>query len=67
MISSPCNKVCVVDGASGLCFGCGRTLPEIAAWGGMSEAQRLAVMAELPQRMKDKGLELPGLKPRPTP
>ena len=56
MISSPCTKVCVVDGASGLCFGCGRTLPEIAAWGGMSEEHRNAIMAELPQRMKDKGL-----------
>ena len=67
MISSPCTKVCVVDGASGLCFGCGRTLPEIAAWGGMSETQRSAIMAELPQRMKEKGLELTGPTPRPTP
>jgi predicted Fe-S protein YdhL (DUF1289 family) len=59
MISSPCNKVCVVDGVSGLCFGCGRTLPEIAKWGGMSEAQRLEIMATLPERMKKKGLEPP--------
>jgi predicted Fe-S protein YdhL (DUF1289 family) len=57
MISSPCNKVCVVDGVTGLCFGCGRTLPEIAQWGGMSEAQRLAIMAGLAERMKARGLE----------
>jgi|KBSMisStandDraft_5_1062788.scaffolds.fasta_scaffold2663030_1 predicted Fe-S protein YdhL (DUF1289 family) len=62
MISSPCNKVCVVDGASGLCFGCGRSLPEIATWGGMSEAERRAIMAELPRRMKEKGLAPVDLK-----
>ncbi len=59
MISSPCNKVCVVDGVTGLCFGCGRTLPEIAKWGGLSEAQRLAIMAGLADRMKAKGLPPP--------
>jgi predicted Fe-S protein YdhL (DUF1289 family) len=59
MISSPCNKVCVVDGVTGLCFGCGRTLPEIAKWGGISEEQRLAIMAGLADRMREKGLEPP--------
>lgn len=57
MISSPCNKVCVVDGVTGLCFGCGRTLPEIAKWGGLSEPERLAIMAGLAERMREKGLE----------
>jgi len=57
MISSPCTKVCVVDGVSGLCFGCGRTLPEIAKWGNLSEAERLAIMATLAERMKANGLE----------
>jgi predicted Fe-S protein YdhL (DUF1289 family) len=46
-------QVCVVDGESGLCLGCLRTLPEIARWSGLSEASRLAVMAELPAR-KDR-------------
>jgi len=64
MISSPCNKVCVVDGVSGLCFGCGRTLPEIAKWGGMSETERLAIMSGLAQRMKEHNLTVPG--PRPS-
>ena len=51
MISSPCTKVCVIDSATGLCSGCGRTLGEIATWGSLSEAERLAIMAALPERM----------------
>ncbi|WP_092176151.1 DUF1289 domain-containing protein [Bosea sp. OK403] len=51
-LSSPCVKVCVIDPASKLCQGCCRTLREIAQWTGMSEAQRLAVMALLPERMR---------------
>ena len=47
-ISSPCIKVCVVDGATHICLGCGRTLPEIASWGRLTEDQRLAIMATLP-------------------
>ena len=58
-ISSPCLKVCVVDGATDICFGCGRTLPEIASWGRLSEEQRLAIMATLPERMRAKGLVPP--------
>jgi predicted Fe-S protein YdhL (DUF1289 family) len=59
MVSSPCIKVCVVDGASNICLGCGRTLPEIASWGRMTEAQRLAIMATLPERMQERGLKQP--------
>ena len=49
-IASPCIKVCCVDPESGLCLGCQRTLPEIAAWGRLSPDQRDAIMAELPAR-----------------
>ncbi len=59
MISSPCIKVCVVDGIADICLGCGRTLPEIASWGRKSEAERLAIMAALPERMKAKGIVPP--------
>ncbi|MBS0385391.1 MAG: DUF1289 domain-containing protein [Proteobacteria bacterium] len=55
-ISTPCIKVCIVDGASGLCIGCGRTLAEIAAWGGMDEARRRSIMDELPARLKKTGV-----------
>lgn len=49
-ISTPCVKVCVVDGASGLCLGCYRTLSEIGGWSALSDDQRAAVMADLPGR-----------------
>ncbi len=49
--STPCIKVCAVSGQTGHCIGCGRTLPEIAGWGRMSEPERLAIMALLPDRM----------------
>jgi uncharacterized protein len=48
---SPCIKVCVIDGPTGLCAGCGRTLAEIGDWLGFSDEQRRAVMAELPARL----------------
>ena len=49
--SSPCIKVCAVSGETGLCVGCGRTLAEIAGWGRMSEPERQAIMALLPERL----------------
>lgn len=49
-IATPCIKVCFVDGETGLCLGCYRALPEIARWSGFSDAERAAIMAELPQR-----------------
>lgn len=50
-ISTPCIKVCAVSGQTGLCIGCGRTLAEIAGWGGMDEERRQAIMDELPARL----------------
>ena len=49
-IATPCIKVCVVDGESGLCLGCFRTLNEIARWGGLPEMERDHLMATLPER-----------------
>ena len=49
-IATPCVQVCVVDGESGLCLGCFRTLKEIAGWRAMGEEARAEVMAELPDR-----------------
>jgi predicted Fe-S protein YdhL (DUF1289 family) len=46
----------MIDPRTNLCFGCGRTLPEIARWHRMENAERRAVMALLPQRMTDAGL-----------
>ena len=49
-IKTPCIKVCVVDGESGLCMGCYRKLSEVAGWVKLTDAERDAVMAELPAR-----------------
>ena len=50
-IKTPCIKVCVVDGQSGHCLGCGRTLNEIARWARLSDAERDHVLAALPPRI----------------
>ena len=44
----------MVSGQTGLCVGCGRTLAEIAAWGGLDEAKRREIMAELPGRLANQ-------------
>lgn len=56
---TPCTAVCFIDPATSLCLGCGRTLPEIAQWHEMDNAERRAVMATLAQRMSDAGLSIP--------
>ncbi|MCB1539331.1 MAG: DUF1289 domain-containing protein [Rhodoblastus sp.] len=48
---SPCNGVCRMDDATGLCVGCGRTLSEIANWGSMKDAERAGIRDMLPERM----------------
>ena len=48
---TPCNNVCVVHPAKGLCIGCGRTVDEITRWTTMSDSERGDVMAALPQRL----------------
>jgi hypothetical protein len=50
VIETPCIKVCVLDPASGLCQGCGRSLDEIARWGTMSGEERRRIMEELEGR-----------------
>ncbi|HET7885159.1 MAG TPA: DUF1289 domain-containing protein [Bradyrhizobium sp.] len=56
-IETPCIAVCMMDPRTNLCFGCGRTLAEIARWHRMDNAERLTVMAELPGRMAQAGLQ----------
>jgi uncharacterized protein len=55
LIVSPCVKVCVMDAADRYCLGCRRTLGEIARWGQMTDAERAAVMAQLPARRPEEG------------
>ena len=49
-IKTPCIKVCVVDGESGLCLGCYRKLTEVAGWARLSDQERDQILAELPER-----------------
>jgi len=52
MISTPCIKICTMDPRAGICAGCGRSLEEIARWGGMTESERQRIMQLLPARLE---------------
>ena len=59
-MASPCTNVCVLDSATKLCLGCGRTGAEIGGWLSMSAAKRSEIMAQLPARLAS----IPGLARR---
>ena len=48
-VSSPCIGVCRLT-EGGYCEGCLRSAREIAAWAGLDERTRRAIMAELERR-----------------
>ena len=50
-VSSPCNRICVVHPTARLCIGCGRSLDEIGRWIALTEAERAAIVAQLPARL----------------
>jgi predicted Fe-S protein YdhL (DUF1289 family) len=47
---SPCIEVCRIDGATGYCEGCLRTLKEILHWAELPAQERAAVLADLVNR-----------------
>ena len=49
-IATPCVQICVIDGETGLCLGCQRTLAEVAGWARMTDAQRAEITSGLPAR-----------------
>ncbi len=51
-MQTPCEKICIVDAATGLCRGCGRSLDEITRWTQYSDGERTRIMAELPPRLE---------------
>jgi len=51
-IETPCTKVCVMHPTQSFCIGCGRSLDEIARWVDFDAAERIRIMAELPERLK---------------
>ena len=52
MMESPCVLICQIDDQTGLCFGCGRTGNEIMGWITMSDAERRAIMVQVPTRLE---------------
>ena len=54
-VASPCNSVCKVDPASGVCIGCFRSLDEIAAWSTATDGERLAIKARAIERQGTGG------------
>jgi predicted Fe-S protein YdhL (DUF1289 family) len=51
-LETPCVNICLLDDATGLCIGCGRSIDEIARWSAMSETERRNIMALLPARVE---------------
>ena len=51
-VTSPCIKVCTLDTETGWCYGCGRSGQEIASWLKATDAERMAILAALPGRMR---------------
>ena len=50
-IPSPCIRVCAVSARSGFCIGCGRKLGEISGWQEFTNAEKQAIISELPERL----------------
>jgi predicted Fe-S protein YdhL (DUF1289 family) len=49
-MKTPCIDICVLHRREGICIGCFRTGDEIARWSTMSDAEREALMEDLPGR-----------------
>ncbi|MEM0935242.1 MAG: DUF1289 domain-containing protein [Pseudomonadota bacterium] len=49
-VESPCIKVCQIHPTERICIGCYRSIQEIGMWSVMSDEERRAVLAELPDR-----------------
>ena len=49
-VSTPCINICRMDKQNRFCIGCFRTLDELKRWSGMTEEERLAIMAQLDER-----------------
>ncbi len=52
-VASPCIGTCRMRADGSVCEGCLRTLDEIAAWGGATDAQRRIILTNAGQRQAD--------------
>ncbi|MBC7505723.1 MAG: DUF1289 domain-containing protein [Sandarakinorhabdus sp.] len=55
-VPSPCTNVCHIDSRTGWCEGCHRSVDEITRWPLATDAERLAILGELPSRHPRKRL-----------
>jgi len=53
-VKSPCVRICKIDDADGKCLGCCRTPEEIRGWFQIGDAQKLAIVADIPNRMRER-------------
>ena len=53
MIASPCIGICELDGATGFCRGCARTMEEIVNWPAANLKQRLAILHAINGRRRE--------------
>ena len=51
-VASPCTNVCQLNPRTGWCEGCARTMDEITRWPLVSDDERRAILARLPERRK---------------
>ncbi|BAL22862.1 DUF1289 domain-containing protein [Azoarcus sp. KH32C] len=49
-VASPCINICRMNGETGLCEGCFRTLDEIAGWSRQGDDEKLRILALIAQR-----------------
>ena len=49
-VASPCISICNINGDSGLCEGCFRTLDEIAGWSKLDNAAKREVWSRITVR-----------------
>ncbi|OWQ88771.1 hypothetical protein CDN99_14925 [Roseateles aquatilis] len=49
-VASPCINICKMHEPTALCRGCARTIPEIASWSKADDAERIRILALLPER-----------------
>ena len=49
-VMSPCIGICKLDGKSGFCLGCKRTIDEIGRWQMLEDPARQAIIDQLPGR-----------------
>jgi predicted Fe-S protein YdhL (DUF1289 family) len=52
-VPSPCISLCDMDGQTGLCRGCLRTIDEIIAWGSASDDVKRTIWSEIRRREAD--------------